>query len=78
MDDFTKYWVDSWAGGTDGIRFFIGFVSGKEQKAFVLFPQGAKALLAWLQKTVGEYENQHGPIDMTGYDGGIPSPIQRG
>ncbi len=56
--------------------FFFGFSSGDEDAAFLLPPQSAKGFSEQLQKMIERYEKEFGPIDMTGLETGIQSPIQ--
>jgi len=56
--------------------FFFGFSSGDSDSAFLLAPQSAKGFVEQLQKMVEKYEQENGPIDMTGLQTGIQSPIQ--
>ena len=56
--------------------FFFGFSSGDDDSAFLLPPQSAKGFSEQLQKMIERYEKEFGPIDMTGLETGIQSPIQ--
>lgn len=62
--------------GFSKIGFFFGFAAGANQTAFVIPPEVAKGLIEVLQKTVGQYESQFGPIDISNNQTGIQSPIQ--
>ena len=77
LEKAPKTILDQWMQGFIDEFFFLGFRTGSDIRAYLLRPQVAKAIADSLSKAVKKYEDEHGKIDMTGYDTGIPSPLQR-
>lgn len=71
-----KLLADQWSlAGANGM-FLIGFTSGKENFAFAVFPPGAKAFLAQLNRMVEQYEIENGTIDDSSSTVSHLSPMQ--
>ena len=58
----------------DFARALPGIRKGKVYSRIVMTPQHAKALSELLQRNVGQFEDQHGPIKLPGANSG-DSPI---
>ena len=56
--------------------FFFAFSSGTNHMSYAIAPQAAKGFIKGLTEKVEEYEKKYGPIDMTGAESGIESPLQ--
>lgn len=56
--------------------FFVLFRSGDNSTAYVLNPGGAKVFSENLASRIKEYESTIGPIDTTGHNIEIVSPMQ--
>lgn len=76
IEQLLKLQLDRWQGDYKDSLFRIAFRAGNDERAYLMRPQATKAISEWLTKAVAEYEDKIGHIDMSDYDGGIPSPIQ--
>lgn len=76
FDQTRKTLLDQWMLGYMNTHFLLGVRIGNEEAAYLLHPQAAKGLCTELKKALDKYEKELGPIDMTGYSMGIPSPLQ--
>ncbi|MGE5540949.1 MAG: hypothetical protein ACM3TU_01545 [Bacillota bacterium] len=57
-------------------HFLIALASGESVVAFAMPPELMKAFADGLPDKIKEYESKYGPIDVSGAEGGIQSPIQ--
>jgi len=58
--------------------FLVAFTSGQTSSAFAVPPELMKAFVEGMPQKIAAYEEQYGPIDTSGLEGGIQSPIQIG
>ena len=76
IQNLKKIVVDEMGIAYNPNTFFFTLRTGDTQIAYVLDPAGAKAFAENLNGRIAEFEKQNGPIDSSGRNQGIVSPIQ--
>ena len=76
MQNLKKVIVDEMGIAYNPNSFFFTLRVGDTWTAYVLDPAGAKAFAENLNNRIAEFEKQNGPVDSSGRNQGIVSPMQ--